>query len=227
MDPIAELLAEIARDPVAAGPQLVLGDQLIAAGDPRGELIILNHLDLTTDLRDRDAVERLLLLAAEYTFPDPLDRKPPAIAFDRRSGMPVEYLLEMANSDRYYHVSYRDRHLILEVGRDGQVSSFEYPIAEDFPTDVLELSSPRDPAYRTTDLILQIISDAILSGTPFPPLQFPFMRNPLPVYDAGPVRCYRLPSTFTEPRRLAANRYGLAARDFRRWHDLLARLDRV
>ncbi len=46
----AELIAAIARDPVDAGPRLVLADYLQTSGDPRGELIAIgHHLDAHPD----------------------------------------------------------------------------------------------------------------------------------------------------------------------------------
>jgi uncharacterized protein (TIGR02996 family) len=67
----AELLAVIAAQPDDPDPQLVLADHLLAAGDPRGELIVLDHLDRSTpgSLTDPAALDRLLLLAATYGFP--------------------------------------------------------------------------------------------------------------------------------------------------------------
>ena len=75
------------------------------------------------------------------------------------------------------------------------------------------------------ELIVAVLSDAIRAGTPFPELRFPFMRDPLPVYEGGARRVYRLPLAFTHPRGIERDRYGLAARDYHRWHALWHRLE--
>jgi len=42
-----------------------------------------------------------------------------------------------------------------------------------------------------------VLTDAIVARSPLRDLQFPPMSEPLPVYPAGAVRCYRLPLAFT------------------------------
>ena len=73
-------------------------------------------------------------------------------------------------------------------------------------------------------MILTLLGDAIRAGSPLAELRFPYVRIPLPTYDGGPLRAYRLPEVFTAPRGLARDRYGLAARDYHRWHAIWRRL---
>jgi len=84
MRPEVALLDAIRADPEDPAPQRAIANWLLEHGDPRGELILLDHRDRAGELHDPAAVERLLLLAAEYTFPCPrapdggLDQLPPA-----------------------------------------------------------------------------------------------------------------------------------------------------
>jgi hypothetical protein len=93
-------------------------------------------------------------------------------------------------------------------------TTFEYPF--DLPG--------RSWTAEQARVVLAILSDAIRAGTPLDVLRFPYMTMPLPSYDGGPLRCYQLPTEFTIPRSILRNRYGIAARDYRRWLALCDRL---
>ncbi|MDQ3297523.1 MAG: TIGR02996 domain-containing protein [Myxococcota bacterium] len=212
--PAADLLAAISADPDDEAPQLVIADWLLASGDPRGELIILDHHDRTVagGLTDPDAIERLLLLSAEYSFPRarPDD---PMLPFVGGGGHPVQYEVDFAG--HHYYVRYRHHSLSVSIDDGAVESAVEYP--DGFEED-LDLPSSGEWSDDETAVILQLLSDAIRAGTPLPELVFPYMSQPLPVYDGGPLRGYRLPAKFTTPRGIARDRYGLAARDYHRWH---------
>lgn len=85
MDDEAKLLAAIAADPGDESARLVYADWLIAHGDRRGELIVLDHLERTTPggIADRDQLVELLRLSAELGFPHLPDRDADLLAFDQ------------------------------------------------------------------------------------------------------------------------------------------------
>ena len=114
--------------------------------------------------------------------------------------------------------------LLAAIEADPDDEGPQLVIAPDgFPQD-LELASSDEWTEREASVILTLISDAIRAGTPLADLRFPFASNPLPSYDGGPMRGYHLPEDFTALRGLARNRYGLAARDYQRWHSIWHRL---
>ncbi len=211
--PAGDLLAAITADPDDEAPQLVIADWLLANGDLRGELIILDHHDRTSPsgLTDPDAIERLLLLAAEYSFPRARDADDPMLPFVGGGGHPVQY--EVDFGDHHYYVRYRHGTLSVSIDDGAIESGVDYPDGYD-----LELASEGEWSDEECATILQLLSDAIRAGTPLPDLVFPYMPDPLPLYDGGPLRGYRLPAKFTIPRGIARDRYGLAARDYHRWH---------
>src|SRR5690606_36907118 len=57
MTVVKDLLTAIDADPEDEAPQLVIADLLIAEGDPRGELIVLDHRERTGQLDERDGLE--------------------------------------------------------------------------------------------------------------------------------------------------------------------------
>jgi uncharacterized protein (TIGR02996 family) len=206
-----ELQRAIANVPDDDAPQLVLADLLQAAGDPRGELIVLDLRERVGDLVDADGLTRLLFLAAEYSFPRarPDD---PALPFTGYGSRPPRYATR--HDGKVYDVRYRDRTLVV--------------FADAHPRPLLrvplELAAPDAWAPDEAAPILRLLGDAIRAGTPLDELQPPFMRAPLPTYDGGPLRGYRLPKRFRVLHGLAANRYGLAPRDYFRWNRIWNRL---
>ena len=217
MTPETALLAAIAENPDDPDPQLVIADWLLAQGDARGELIVLDHHERTTGgIVDPVALERMLLLAAEYTFPcarEPDESMLPFIAAD--DGYEVTY------GGHHYAVWWRRGDIYVRID-DGDIDSgVDYP--NGFPDDVDE-----EPGYWTaseTAATLAVLSDAIRAGTPLAELRLPCMREQLPVYEGGARRVYRLPPAFTKPRGIHRDRYGLAARDYHRWNALWRRLE--
>ena len=217
MDPLPNLLAAIGDDPHDLQSQLVLADHLLSLGDPRGELIVLDcHERTQGGLADPAAIEQLLLLSAEYTFPRARDVAELVLPFRHLSA--AEY--ELSFEGTHYQVRYRRR--ILTITRQHGV----YPATvEQFSRKQFE-QVEEGSAWRPHEAaaILRVISDAIIAGAPLRELQFPCCADPLPTYPAGAVRCYRLPAQFTGPRRISPTRYGLAARDHARWHSIWRRL---
>lgn len=220
---LAALVAAVEAAPADPDPQLVLADCLQAAGDPRGELIVLDHHDRATleGLDDPEAIERLLLLAAVYGFPcaEPALRPLP---FRGGGASPVQY--EVAHAGHHYYVRYRHEDLSVTIDEGEIDSGVDYP--DGFP-GALGLCSTDEWTDEETLVILTILSDAIRAGTPLPSLLFPFTEPALPIYPGAPLRCYALPQAFTAPRGLGPRDHGLAARDYRRWHRLWTRLQRA
>jgi uncharacterized protein (TIGR02996 family) len=229
---MAELLAAIAAQPDDPDPQLVLADHLLSAGDPRGELIVLDHLERSAPggLTDPDAIDRLLVLAATYGFPCARDEVEPMLPFAGGADYPVRY--ELHHEGRRYSVQYSYR--ILTVG------IFEPPSDEDDIEDYPD-GIPRQVAGATLsgttfsgrwteeegDVILTLLSDAIRAGTPLEELQFPYTRDALPQYPGAPLRAYWLPAPFVAAHGLSRDRHGLPARDYHRWHALWERRQRL
>lgn len=213
MDPVPPLLAAITDEPHDVQSQLVLADHLISLGDPRGDLIVLDcHERMTPGgLVDPEALEQYLLLAAEYTFPRARDLPDLVLPF-RGTPAPVEY--DVTHDSVFYRVRCRRRILTIFIAHGtNPVPSIQ------FPRKVLDRL--KEGSVWTADearQILSVISGAIVAGSPLRELQFPLMTQALPEYGAGAVRCYRLPLAFTGPRHISPIRYGLAARDYERWH---------
>ncbi len=215
-----QLLTAVAADPEDEGALLVLADWLQSIGDARGELILLDHGDRANPggLADPTALERLLLLAAEYGFPRARPHQDAALAFTRVGRYPIQ--CQVDHDGRRYDLRYDDHALSILVDEEAIYSSLG---ASD------EIALPR--ATRSGDwtdeearVILTIVSDAIRAGSPIEELRFPYSERPLPVYDGGPARVYELPFEFRAPRGLLRWRYGLAARDHERWHATWDRL---
>jgi uncharacterized protein (TIGR02996 family) len=110
---LQELLAAIEADPGDEAPQLVIADHLQAAGDPRGDLIVLDHAERRGLLTEPAAFEQLLLLAAEYSFPHAGPDAPP---LDWDTSEPERYV--MTYREAIYAVRRGDEsHWELEVDR--------------------------------------------------------------------------------------------------------------
>lgn len=213
------LVRAVDDDPDDLVAQLVLADWLTSHGDPRGELILLDHRERSGELHDRDGLERLLLLAAEYTFPRSRPEPANDVVLVGGGGYPVQY--EAIYRGHRYFIRYRHGDLTIDID-DGEVpTGVEYP--EGYPQD-LNLLGDGDWTDEETELLLATFRDAIFWSSPLAELWFPTEKQAPPVYDAGPRRYYRLPKAFTEPRGIPNERYGLAARDHARWHAVWDRL---
>ena len=218
MSIVDELIAAIESDPSDEAAQLVIADYLQADGDPRGDLIVLDHAERRGLLDDPAALEQLLLLAAAYSFPRAAPDDPP-LPFRCRRRQPTEY--ELLHDDHIYTLEYDEggwdaRYQLRVRGVDAHEDEASVHAIE------LELAEPwTDEQAR---VVLAIISDAIRAWTPLDDLHMPYRSMPLPQYEGSPLRCYLLPLEFLIPRGLLRNRYGLAARDYHRWHAIWNRL---
>ncbi len=202
----------IAATPDDDGPQLVLADLLIAADDPRGELIVLHQREITEGLTEPAALERYLLLGAVYSFPRALP-EPPLLPFIRLSARPV--LCTVTHDDVEYALRYGNGSLEIT------------PRGRPMIRRRLKLGDRHTLTTAEAAIILRHVSDALRAGSPLQNLQLPFGPDPLPSYGGGPVRSYRLPEEFTRPRGLRKNELGLAARDYHHWIACWRRLSRA
>ena len=208
---VEELLDAIEADPKDEASQLVIGDFLQASGDPRGDLIVLDHAEKRGLLDGAEALEQILLLAAEYSFPH-AEPDEPMLPFVRRDpdGPPA------------YDVQYgRDQYALAWAEQQGM---YQFERVDGINLQFLRIELGASLTDEQTRVILTILSDAIRAKSPFDELRFPYATMPLPQYPGSPLRCYTLPTEFTIPRGILRNRYGLVARDYHRWNGIWKRL---
>jgi uncharacterized protein (TIGR02996 family) len=201
---VRALLAAIEADPTDEASRLVIADHLQAEGDPRGDLIVLDHAERRGLVDSAAALDQLLLLAAEYTFPR-AEPDEPVLAFEQTG----EWTFQVVRGATTY-----------ELERDG-----------DWWVMNIRSEDPDDDRFAELNLTCEldarcfrVLSDAILAHAPLDELRFEFETVHLPQYDGGPLRCYQLPLEFLIPRVFLRNRFGLAARDYHRWHGIWRRL---
>jgi uncharacterized protein (TIGR02996 family) len=213
---LESLLDAIDADPGDLATQLVLADALTAAGDPRGELIVLSHREPELDATGR---ESLLLIAAEYGFPLAHASDESILPYRYGcQGYPVEVFFD--HGGYTFYVRYRHDSLSITEQDERVVTGVEYPGGFDEDFEYLDHGTWTDEEAEQT---LAVISDAIRYNTPFDTLWFPAMRGTPPRYPDASRRIYRLPADYTEARGISRDRYGLAARDHARWLALWAR----
>ena len=220
MSVVSELLEAIEANPGDEASQLVIADYLQADGDPRGDLIVLDHAERHGMLDDPEALDQLLWLAAEYSFPraEPAD---PPLPFTCHSRRPTRHEL-LHDERRYLVVADENEHRTVSyslrmhpVGAAGDHDWHHHRLW-------LDLEEPwREDEER---VVITIVSDAIRAQTPLGDLRFPYYRMPLPQYEGSPLRCYLLPLEYLMTHDVLRNRFGLAARDYHRWHAIWQRL---
>ena len=120
-----------------------------------------------------------------------------------------------------YEVIYSNEALMVEIDQGAVPTGVEYPGGfADLPDYRRWAEWTAEEAAAT----LAVISDAIRAGTPIAELRFPHHAAPPPVYETGARRVYRVPEAFCRAHGVGRDRYGLAARDYERWHALWRRL---
>jgi uncharacterized protein (TIGR02996 family) len=228
---VAELLAAIEAQPDDPDPQLVLADHLLAAGDPRGELIVLDHVERRAPggLTDPEAIERLLVLAATYGFPCARDEVEPMLPFEGTDEYGTR--AELHHGGRHYIVNYgHDSFYVWIIDEGDDVADFDDD-PDGYPLELYALLPHPSFSGHWTDeeraVILTLLSDAIRAGTPLSELQLPYISNPLPQYPGAPLRAYWLPEPFVTAHGLSRDLHGLPVRDYHRWHALWKRFQRL
>jgi uncharacterized protein (TIGR02996 family) len=207
VDDEAKLLAAIAADPEDESARLVYADWLIAHGDRRGELIVLDHLERTTPggIVDRDQLVAFLRLSAELGFPHLPDRDADLLAFDQ---------IGRGDSYRVFHAGHRytlKSKNGLSLQRDDERAIF---------SEHYELVGPWSD--RATTVVLAIVLAAIRDVTPFERVAFPdhvaiqthadYRLGPLPMYF-----CAEIVEGFERDHLLRA-------RDHARWYAIYDRM---
>lgn len=182
----------------------VYADWLQERGDPRGELVMLQHRDYLGELTDRDALARYLELTAEHGFlvlpDDPCER---ILRFRTTLNRPdaTEYTLQRGG--RVYIVRHDRRQALFQIFVDG-VSVVERK-------GTFAFARPEE-----INVVFAIISDKILKGHALGPVQFP--RYPMldrhPAYHVGRFPTWPLPS---ELANTPLARWHLDHRDCGRW----------
>lgn len=207
----AALLAEMRRAPDDDAPKLVYADHLLARGDERGELVLLDHRERRGALHDPAAIARLLLLAARHGFPRlPDDPDAAILPFDHDGGGSHPVQFDVDHDGHHYYLRYRHGGFSIEVDDDFQ-RSYELD---------LDVAMENEWSFRETNAILAIVSEAIVGGR-VPTLRFPDERGlrAHPAYRVGRWPRFVLPEDFVgqyppDPRE------SVAVRDFARWHAL-------
>lgn len=207
------LRARIRDAPEDRAARLVYADWLAAQGDPRGELIVLDERERERPIDEAEALERLLVLVAQHGFPllpdDPDERMPP---WWGGGSYPVQY--EVDHGGHHYYLRYRSGNFSIDVD-DVEVAAPELDVVGDGEWTDSE-----------TNMILTIVSDAILAGAPLDRLVFP-ARTAMhrhPAYRLGRFPQYVLPGDFVAAHRVEWRDWLLRARDRDRWYDLWKRL---
>jgi hypothetical protein len=170
---------------------------LQSRGDPRGELVVLDAHDRAGETLDREALDRLLVLAAEHGFP-PFDTDADLLVFRESNG----YVARIG--ERHIHVSQQP---------DNKVG-----LAEPGSAAFVRIDREDGPwSHEETNVILAIVLDAIRGNTPAADVRFPdrFAIRSHPRFRAGPFPTYAFPYGFRVPLMNADWR--LRARDRDRW----------
>jgi uncharacterized protein (TIGR02996 family) len=210
------LLARIREAPDQRGARLVYADWLSAQGDPRGELIVLDEREREAGLDEPGSLERLLRLAAEHGFPllpeDPDERLLP---WWGGGSYPVQY--DVDHGGRHYYLRYRGGYFSIDVD-DVEVAAPELHVVGD-----------GDWTDTETNMILTIVSDAIVSGAPLDRLVFParMEMHRHPGYRLGRFPQYVLPEELLAAHGVDWRSWLLRARDRDRWYRLWKRLQHL
>ena len=185
----------------------VYADWLQERGDTRGELIT-----------DPDALERLLELATVHGFlvlPDDPDARVLRFRSHTRADLNI-YFSE--HRIRWAGVAYCVRYQLLERGYLFQIEVDGREV--DRRATPMAFTQPEELSVG-----LAIISEAILTGTPFAALEFP--RYPAirehPCYHLGRFPTSELPASYVATRPHLLNRI-IDYRDQKRWFALWDRL---
>jgi uncharacterized protein (TIGR02996 family) len=200
----AALLAAVRAAPDDDGPKLVYADWLIERGDPRGELVALEHRDRTIPGGlELAALERLVELVGRLGFPrlaapeSQVDRLP----WEGGGGFPVQYFLDWEG--RSYYLRYRWGGFTVDVDDLTVVSCG------------LGLQAGGEWTAEETNVILSVVSRAIVEETPMAALEAELEALDLrahPDHRAGRHPLYTA---------------GVEARDEGRYRELVRRLQRL
>jgi uncharacterized protein (TIGR02996 family) len=204
----AELLAAIADNPGDEQTRLVYADWLIARGDRRGELIVLEHRERTTPggLTHPDQCASLLRLAAEFGFPHLPDPDAHVLPFEQLGRDVVDFRADFEGHN--YMLALRGV-LFLKIDHGP-------------PIENLTMTLQRRWTDEETNVILSMTSRAIRAGTPFDQIVFP---DPVTIASHPDHRLGPLPMYFSaEILEDFDASWLLRARDHARWYAIYDRM---
>jgi uncharacterized protein (TIGR02996 family) len=206
-DDEADLVAAIAADPDDESLRLVYADWLLAHGDRRGELMVLDHRERTTPggLTHPDQLAALLRLSAELGFPHIPDPDADLLAFDQ---------IGRGDCYRVFHAGHRYT-LRAQDGLSLQRAD-ERPIFSDH----YKLIGPWSD--RAATVVLKIALAAIRANTPFERVVIPDPAaiHTHPDYRLGPLPMYFCAEIVEDFER----DHLLRARDHARWYAIYDRM---
>lgn len=193
--------------------------------DPRTELEMLDTMDrmLAHGLLRADQTERLLLLAAEYTFPV-VEREPPVPATRRTNAR--ELVIETGIDRVRVAFAGEQASFVVEAG---EPLGSTYDAGSAVRTGTLERGLRiEDDAWTEAhvDQMRPVLLEWVRYRVPFDYLWFPGtgLEPDPPIVAGTPIRTVRLPTDFLEEHGIPETRYALAARDHARWHQTYRRL---
>jgi uncharacterized protein (TIGR02996 family) len=207
-DDEAELLAAIAASPDDDQTRLVYADWLLARGDRRGELLMLDHLERTTPggLTHPDQLASMLRLAAELGFPHLPDPDIALLAFE-----------PIGRADHYRMFHGGHRYTLL-----GQLGELSLAIDDQRPIYAKHYALHTAWDDYTTNVVLTIAQQAIAADLPFDRVVFPdgTVISDHPDYRKGPFPMYFSAEVVEDFER----DYLIRARDHARWYELYDRM---
>ena len=204
----SELLAAVAASPDDA-TRLVYADWLLARGDARGELIILDHMERTTPdgIANPDQVGQLLRLAAEHGFPHLPDPDAELLAFEQLGRTNEHWRLRREGHD--YEIQRNGRTLTLAVDGGARLENNLLAIAGRW-TD------------EQTNALLTVMLNVIKNKADFQMLLFPPVDviAKLPAHRLGPLPRYVSAEVIED----FGGDWLLQARDHARWYRIYERM---
>ena len=204
----AELLAAIAASPDDAA-RLVYADWLLSRGDARGELIMLDYKERTTEggIANPDQVGQLLRLAAEHGFPHLPDPDAELLAFEQVGRSNSQWLLRW--SGHAYDV--RCDANGISIAKDGGP-----------PVENRLLAIRGRWSDEQTNALLTIVLRVIQNDARFEMVQFPAVDQlaKLPAHRLGPLPKYYS----AEVSEDFGGEWLLQARDHARWYAIWERM---
>ena len=204
----SELLAAIAASPDDA-TRLVYADWLLARGDVRGELIILDHMERTTPdgIAKPDQVGQLLRLAAEHGFPHLPDPDVELLAFEQVGRTNEHWRLQ--HDGHAYAIQRLGRTLTLAIDGGTKIENGTLAITGRW-TDA------------QTNALLTVMMNVIKNKADFQMLWFPAVDviEQLPAHRLGPLPRYVSAEVIED----FGGDWLLQARDHARWYAIYERM---
>jgi|GEM_PF-5299388 len=205
----ADLFAAMRAAPEDDAPRLVYADWLLARGDVRGMLILLEQRERAGEPLTVAQLDQLLELASRFGFPRlPDDPCADIFRFTGGGSFPTQYWLHHAGHEYYLRWRYG---FSIEVDDETVLEGD------------LDTLTTNEWTFRETNVILAIVSTAIRAGSPLSELRFPDQAGlrTHPRYHVGRSPLYGFPDDLYDPDRR------VELRDRHRWYHLYDRRQRL